>query len=67
LRIDAPDNDPTPIALQRFGEAIRDNRQPVSNAVSGAKISAMVQLSIDAMDGNKVIPWNPEHNFKVSS
>jgi predicted dehydrogenase len=67
LRIDAPDDDPTPVALQKFGEAIRDNRQPASNVASGAKVSAMVQSSIDAMDGRQVIPWSAEHNYKVAS
>ncbi len=63
MRIDAPNDDPTPIALEKFGEAIRDNRQPVSNAASGAKISVMVQKAIDAMDSKKVILWNAEYNF----
>jgi len=67
LRIDAPDDDPTPVALQKFGEAIRDRRQPVTNVGSGAKISVMVQSAIDAMDGKKVIPWSAEHNYKVAS
>ncbi len=63
MRLNAPDDDPTPIALERFGEAIRDNRQPVSDAASGAKISVMVQKAIDAMDRKEVIPWNAEYNF----
>ena len=67
MRIDAPEDDPTIVALHKFGEAIRDNRQPASNAASGAKISVMVQSALDAMDGNKVIPWNAKHNFEISS
>ncbi len=63
MRIDAPDDDPTPVALQRFGEAIRDKRQPASNVASGAKISVMVQKAIDAMDSKEVIPWNTEYDF----
>ena len=63
-RIDGPADDPTPIALQKFGEAIRDQRQPVSNVGSGARISVMVQLALDAMDEMKVIPWRAEHNFQ---
>ncbi|MDG2375647.1 MAG: Gfo/Idh/MocA family oxidoreductase [Woeseiaceae bacterium] len=64
-RIDAPTDDPTPVALQKFAEAIRDRRQPVSNAASGAKLSAMVQSAIDAMDGRKVIPWRAENNYQM--
>ncbi len=67
MRIDAPADDPTPVALQKFGEAIRDKRQPVANAGSGAKLSVMVQLAIDAMDGKKVIPWSAEHNYQMAS
>ncbi len=67
MRIDAPTDDPSPIALQKFGEAIRDQRQPIANVGSGAKLSVMVQLAIDAMDGKKVIPWNAEHNYRMES
>ena len=63
MRIEAPDDDPTPVALQKFGAAIRNNRQPVSNVGSGAKLSVMVQVAIDAMDAKKVIPWRAEHNY----
>jgi predicted dehydrogenase len=66
-RIDAPADDPTPVALQKFGEAIRDQRQPVSDVGSGARISVMVQLAIDAMDTRKVIPWHTEHNYQLES
>ncbi len=67
MRINAPADDPTPVALQKFGEAIRDQRQPVANVGSGAKLSVMVQLAIDAMDGKKVIPWSAEHNYQMES
>ncbi len=63
MRLNAPDDDPTPIALERFGEAIRDNRQPVSNAAKGAKISVIVQKAIDAMDSKEVISWDAEYDF----
>ncbi len=63
MRIDASDDDPTPVALQRFGEAIRDKRQPASDAASGAKVSVMVQKAIDAMDSKEVMPWNAEYDF----
>ncbi len=66
-RINAPDDDPTQIALEKFGEAIRDNRQPASNVATGAKASVMVQLSIDAMDRNEVIPWSPEYDFSLKA
>ncbi|MFQ5983005.1 MAG: Gfo/Idh/MocA family protein [Woeseiaceae bacterium] len=65
MRIDAPDDDPTPVALQRFGEAIRDKRQPVSNVASGAKLSVMVQTVIDAMDSTEVISWNDAYDFHL--
>ena len=63
MRIDAPDDNPTPVALQRFGEAIRDKRQPVSNVASGARLSVMVQTAIDAMDSKEVIPWSDGYVF----
>ncbi len=62
-RINAPDDDPTPIALQKFGEAILDNRQPASNVVTGAKAAVVVQMAIDAMDRQEVIQWGPEYDF----
>ncbi len=63
MRINAPDDDPTPIALEKFGHAIRDNRQPASNVATGAKASVMVQMAIDAMDRQEVIPWSPKYDF----
>ncbi len=65
MRIDAPADDPTPVALQKFGDAIRDQRQPVASSGSGAKLSVMVQLAIDAMDYRQVIPWRAEHNYQI--
>ncbi len=62
-RINAPDDDPTQIALEKFAEAIRDNHQPASNVATGAKASVMVQMAIDAMDRQQVIPWSSEYDF----
>lgn len=55
--IDAPEEEPTPRALQDFATAIRDNRQPAMDARSGATVAMMVQMGIDAMDEERVKHW----------
>lgn len=57
LRIDAPDTDPTPVALNEFAVAIRDNRQPQSDVNVGTQASIMVQMAIDAMDNASTELW----------
>ncbi len=64
-RIDAPDDDPTPHALEVFGSSILDNRQPASNVFTGAKASIMVQMAIDAMDNGTVEQWQPEYDLEI--
>lgn len=59
--IDASENDPTPDALQCFGNAIRDNRQPPSNVETGAVVSTMVQMALDAMDQRTVVPYSGDY------
>ena len=62
-QIDAPDVDPTPVALEAFGNAIRENRQPASNVETGARAAIMVQMSLDAMDKEKIEQWKPEYEL----
>ncbi len=61
-RIDAPDSDPTADALRDFRTAILDGRQPASDVRVGAKASIQVQMAIDAMDKQRVIPWQADHD-----
>lgn len=63
LRVDAPEGEPTPVALQLFADAIHSGRQPVSDVRNGAKLSALVQLSNDAMRENRIIAWEPRFDF----
>jgi len=63
LRIDAPEGEPTPVALQQFADAIYSGRQPICDVRNGAKLSALVQLSIDAMHEKKIISWEPHLGF----
>ena len=63
VRIDAPEGEPTPVAFQLFADAIHSGRQPVSDVRNGAKLSALVQLSNDAMRENRIIAWEPRFDF----
>lgn len=50
--------DPSKQALLDFCDAIKNNTQPKSNIVTGAKAAVCVQMGIDAMDKSKEIVWN---------
>lgn len=59
--IDAPPVDATAHAIQLFATAIRDNRQPASNAETGAVVAVMVQMALDAMDTAEVVHRSAEY------
>lgn len=59
--IEAPSIDATAHAVALFADAIRDNRQPPSNAETGAVAAIMVQMSLDAMDREQVVRWSDEY------
>ena len=61
-RIDASADDPTPNALNEFADAISRGIAPSSDVVTGAKASIMVQLSLDAMDRDEVMRWQPAYD-----
>ncbi len=61
-RIDAPDTDPTPFALQAFAAAVRERSEPVSNVRTGAIASIMVQMAVDAMDTGDSRRWRPDYD-----
>lgn len=54
---------PTLQALLDFRKSILDNRQPLSNADTGAKVSVMVQMALNAMDNNTVEFWRKGYDF----
>ncbi|TNJ45016.1 Gfo/Idh/MocA family oxidoreductase [Tamlana fucoidanivorans] len=49
---------PSKQALLDFRQAIVDNKQPLSNVISGAKAAFCVQMGIDAMVNNEIVKWN---------
>ena len=54
---------PTRQALLDFRESIIQNKRPESNAESGAKVSIVVQMALDAMDNGRVEYWKDDYNF----
>ncbi len=49
---------PSKQALIDFKSAIINNKNPLSDIVSGAKTSICVQMALDAMYNNKIVKWN---------
>jgi predicted dehydrogenase len=52
--------DPSKQALMDFRENVVNKTEPISNAVSGAKAAICVQMGLDAMYNNEIVPWNSE-------
>ncbi len=50
-------------ALLDFAESIQNKTQPLSNVETGAKVAAVVQMALNAMDNNRVEYWKEEYNF----
>lgn len=51
-------SDPSKQALMDFRDAIYSGEQPASNAITGARAAACVQMGLDAMIKNKIVSWN---------
>ena len=54
---------PTIQALLDFAENVKMKKTPISNVVTGAKASVVVQMALNAMDNNRVEYWKDEYNF----
>lgn len=52
------DLDPSEQALIDFRDSVRTGKKPISNVETGANVSILVQMAIDAMDNNRVVEWN---------
>ena len=50
--------DPSKQALVDFRDNILHNKMPISNVHTGANAAKAVQLSLDAMDTNKIVYWD---------
>ena len=50
--------DPTKQALMDFGDAIINNKTPLSNVTTGAKAAYAVEMGIKAMDTEKMVQWD---------
>jgi predicted dehydrogenase len=50
--------DPTKQALMDFGDAIINNKTPLSNVTTGAKAAYAVEMGIKAMDMEKMVLWD---------
>jgi predicted dehydrogenase len=55
--------DPTQQALEDFRDSIVKGTPPLSDVISGAKVSYAIDMGIRAMDQNKTIEWDPSYNF----
>lgn len=61
--IDYGHKEPTRQALEDFRTAIVENKIPLSNIKSGAKVAFAVDMGIRAMDNNEVVHWDPKYNL----
>ena len=61
--IDYDHKEPTRQALEDFRTSIIENRTPLSNFMSGAKVAFAVEMGIQAMDHNRVVTWDSKYNF----
>ncbi len=52
--------EPTKQALIDFKDALINNKQPLSNGITGAKTATCVQMGIDAMYENKIVKWSSD-------
>ena len=63
IAIDYKHTEPTRQALEDFRTAIIENKMPLSNFKSGAKVAFAVDMGIRAMDTNQVVNWNSNYNL----
>ncbi len=59
----ADDMDASKQALIDFRDNVNMEKEPDSNVETGANVSILVSMSIDAMDNNRVVEWKPEYDF----
>lgn len=60
IPIEVEHDAPSRQALIDFRESIINKTIPISNLVSGAKTAICVQMALDAMHNNKIVPWRSE-------
>lgn len=53
----AEDMDPTAQALIDFRDSINTGKEPISNVKTGADVSILVSMAIEAMDTKSVVEW----------
>lgn len=63
IAIEYKHTEPTRQALEDFRTAIIENKMPLSNFKSGAKVAFAVDMGIRAMDTNQVVYWNSDYNL----
>lgn len=63
IAIEYKHTEPTRQALEDFRTAIIENKMPLSNFKSGAKVAFAVDMGIRAMDTNQVVNWNSDYNL----
>lgn len=63
IAIEYKHTEPTIQALEDFRTAIIENKMPLSNFKSGAKVAFAVDMGIRAMDTNQVVNWNSDYNL----
>ncbi len=59
----ADDMDASKQALIDFRDNVNMEKEPDSNVETGANVSILVSMAIDAMDNNRVVEWQPEYDF----
>ncbi len=55
--------DPTLQAIIDFRDSVINNKKPVSNELTGAEASIMVQMSLDAIEKSSVLRWQDDYNL----
>jgi hypothetical protein len=55
--------DPTKQALVDFAENVKNNKNPLSNAESGAWVSITVQMALDALHKGGIQHWKRSYDI----
>ncbi|TQV72733.1 Gfo/Idh/MocA family oxidoreductase [Exilibacterium tricleocarpae] len=63
VAIDIEHKEPSLQAMLDFKQAVLSRTNPQSNVKSGAEVSVVVQMALDAMDNGRVEHWKDEYNF----
>lgn len=61
--IDVNHVNPSKQALIDFRNHVADGTKPLSNAETGAQVSVIVQMALNAMDNSRVEHWKEDYNF----